>query len=560
MSQSYWAKTLKEQRLTRRRTLALAGGAGMAALIAACGSDSGGSDNGSALTNESTPKPVGTPQQGGHFGYWFSSVANNNPVVNFYHGNRLDGIQVYDRLLTVRADKRRYNLEAAQKVEQPDDLTVIFKLKPGMVYQDIAPVSGRPVKASDVVASENYVRDLPNAENNSFQRLFLDSAEAPDDETVIFHMKQGDAYLYSLAHLGFGTGQMIIPPELYPNLDSGQPVGSGPYTLADYSFNTRYLYKRFDKYHEKGLPYIDEREYVGVVDAVAQEAAFRSGQLTFWTPPNTLVDRLMGELDKNQFNNRSYLSSMNQGINVNMDPSKGKKPWHDVRVREAMYRLTRPEQFVDLVFSSKAVPTTAPTLHENLDEYLLKKDDVEKYLKYDVAAAKQLLSAAAYDTSQEHEIICSVTSSTNAGMAEVWQQQLAEGDFKVRVTNLPFAEWLPKRIATGNFELIVGGQPGGDTPYRAIRNQDSDTLDQYNHVGLYDKDLDAMIEKSEHMTDHEAQVDLVKQIQMEAIKQYTMSYIVLTPQATDFLSSKLQDWEVNPVASPNYQAAAYMLT
>jgi ABC-type transport system substrate-binding protein len=265
----------------------------------------------------------------------------------------------------------------------------------------------------------------------------------------------------------------------------------------------------------------------------------------------------MRELDPNATVNRTFLASSNDGMNVNMDPKYGAKPWHDVRVREAFYRLTDRKQIADLVFTGHAVPTTSPTLHENLDEYLLDKNEVEPFVKKDPAAAKQLLSAANFDTGQEFEIICNAGTSINSPMAEVWQQQLAAGDVKVRVSNLSFAEWLPKRIATGDFDIIVCRQPGGDTPYRAMRNQHSDTLDQYNHIGLMDKDLDAMIEKSEHETDHDAQVKMVKDIQREALKQYSLSYIYLTENQVEFLTSTLQDFELNPDNFPEYYTDAW---
>jgi ABC-type transport system substrate-binding protein len=169
-----------------------------------------------------------------------------------------------------------------------------------------------------------------------------------------------------------------------------------------------------------------------------------------------------------------------------------------------------------------------------------------------------LLSAANYDTGKEFEIICNAGTSINAPMAEVWQQQLSQADVKVRVANLPFSEWLPKRIAQGNFDIIVCRQPGGDTPYRAMRNQHSDTLDQYNHVGLMDKSLDAMIEKSEHETDFDTQVKMVKDIQKEALKQYSLSYTYSTQNTSEFLSASVQDWDVNALGFPMYWADAWI--
>src|SRR5690606_40377047 len=60
-----------------------------------------------------------------------------NQVVNFWDANYGSGINIYDRLLSSRLGSPGYVLEAAESVELVDDVTVVFKLKEGMVYQDL---------------------------------------------------------------------------------------------------------------------------------------------------------------------------------------------------------------------------------------------------------------------------------------------------------------------------------------------------------------------------------------------------------------------------------------
>jgi ABC-type transport system substrate-binding protein len=295
-------------------------GAAALALIG-CSSDDKGSTG--TDTEEAPAQTNAAPaQRGGRIGSVMSTVNNYNIVTNWQDGWRNAGIVAYDRLITSRADKRRYVLEAAESVELATPTRVVFKLRPDMVYHNIAPVNGRAVTADDIVTSQNYVRDLPNAENSSFQRSYMDRIEAPDPRTVVLTLKAPSAYLFSSLQLGNGTAQPIVPKELLSSMDQTPPIGSGPWQLAEHTFNTRYLWKRFDKWREakEDKPYVDEREVFVLTDPVAQEAGFRSGQIDLWTPPIGSVDRLLGELDKAKVEVEQILSTSLFNWEMNTDP------------------------------------------------------------------------------------------------------------------------------------------------------------------------------------------------------------------------------------------------
>src|SRR5690606_28136149 len=118
-----------------------------------------------------------TPQRGGTYGSYMSTVANYNTVANYHDGYNNAGVTVYDRLLTATLDSRGYVLQAAESVELQDEVTVVFKLVPGMKTHNKAPVNGRPITAEDIVITQQYVTDLTNAENAGFQRTRLVGVE-----------------------------------------------------------------------------------------------------------------------------------------------------------------------------------------------------------------------------------------------------------------------------------------------------------------------------------------------------------------------------------------------
>lgn len=544
METTYWSKVLAQRTLNRRRALGLAAsGLTGAALLAACGGESSTSSGGTG-----TPSAAGEPQRGGRFVLQFGNSISMNPVSNWSEGTWMSGQLVYDRPLTSREDKRRYILEAMDSIETPDPVTVVMKLKPSMTYQDLAPVNGRPVKADDVVQSQNYVKSLPNAFDQTFQRDFLDRAEATDDRTVVYHLKKPSAYLFSQTFLGSGTSQPIIPKEtLGPSLDNSKQIGSGPYYLDTYQFSVDYVYKRFDRYRDaaKGLPYVNEWAIKVLPDLAAAEAAFRTGQVNWYrsTPTPNQINTLRREMgDKAQLLQAEGIQNFYYHLNM----EKG-YPWqNDIRVREAFWRLSNRQQILDLAYQGQGV-VPAGLVPAGLPLYQLNPKETESYYKQDIAKAKQLLSAANWDSNREWENLVSVPGSITEAAALTLQQQWAQAGIKTKV--IAISTSLFQRWAPGDYEITMTPSPGSDVPAQAIRVQHSRSWsDVYRHFALQDPEIDALIEKSEAVTDINENVKLVKQIQLLCIQKFTSSYQILTPRAYFLLSGNVQNFDATQVA------------
>ncbi len=525
------------------------GGVGGTALLAACGGSSGGgtttppaqSKLGAFTPSEGQPQPGGRLLLLGGGGN-----ANFNPVSTYSEGITLSGANIYDRPLTSREDSRRYVLEAMDSIETPDPLTVIMKLKPGMTYHDVAPVNGRTLKASDIVATQQYVADLSSAYEKTFARDYLAKAEAPDDLTVVYRLNKPNAYLFGQAALGNAFGQAIIPPETFEKLATAKQVGSGPYFVDSAQLNANYLYKKFPRYHDasKGLPYIAERETKIISDSAAQEAAFRSGQVDIWTTatptqvatvPRDLGDK-MRLIKLPSFGCRAFQLNMTRGF-----------PWqNDVRVREAFWRLINRKQALDLAESGEGV-MSGGLLSVSHSEYQLDAKDTESYYTEDVAKAKQLLSASGFDLSKDWQFFAG-NVFVQSDVAQVLQQQFARAGIKSHVDTVGTSGGIFQRWTDNDWEIQISAPPGTDTPSQTLRNQHSKGWsDIYRGFALMDPQIDALIEKSEQTVDHEENVRLVKQVQLEAIKKFTSCYIMYTFNSNTLLQSRIQNYELTQV-------------
>jgi peptide/nickel transport system substrate-binding protein len=499
---------------------------------------------GTAAAAAQTP----TPKRGGRYLDLFTAAPTFNPVTSFQEGWILAGTTVYDKLITQRLGKdtaREYVLEAAQSVEQPDATTIIFKLKPGLKYQDRPPVNGRAVEAEDIAKFRLYIRGEARAVNKSFEVASMQSVEAPDGQTVVFKLRAPNAYVFSGTQLCDPSNSCIVPRELLDNLDRTPPVGSGPYYLAEYEQNVRYLYKRNDGYREaaRGLPYIDEREYRQIVDPAAQEAAFRSGQVMAYLAPSANV----GEQIKKDMSGRvttiEYLSLSMLTFSANVT----RAPWNDIRVREAIYRFMNRQQFVDLLEGGKG-QVTPGLLSVGLTEYQLDPKQTERYFRQDSRAARQLLEAAGFDFNKEYEMI-TIIGVRNQQACEIFQQQAAQVGMKVRLVPLSVNDFLQDRVLKGTWETWIAAHPAYDTPQIPLRLQHTRTENQHQYNGLRDPQVDAMIDKSEQTLDRAERVKLVKDIQITLLEKYTPFIFIHNPMAYFHYYNYLRNYEFSPVGT-----------
>lgn len=574
---SYWTELTKNRALSRRRALAVgAGGLTSVALIACGGGSNGGGSSASGASSKNSVTQNGpavgsaqpgvysyAPQgavKGGNLATTGAVIPNWNPISNYTTATSAAGANVYDRLLSSELGPERYTLEAAGTLEASDPLKIVIKLKPNMVFQDIAPVSGRPVTAQDVVATQNYIAKAPNSYDKSFQVNFVDSFETPDANTIVIKMKKPDGYLFGSNHLGNGTSQPIIPAETLDKLDTEKWIGSGPYQiLPESELGKRYAYKRFEKFRNAQNVFIDTREAIVITDLAATEAALRSDQIHVGSPTYPTADRIAketaGKFTLSQQNGIIYYS-----IYMNMEANQ---PWQkDVRVRQAMYRFTDRQQINDFATGGQSALIVG-TLPKALSEYQVDPKDSDPYYKVDLKESKQLLDAAGFDYNQEYELIPfgGTPGSLNEQTAIVWQNQAKAVGFKMRInSSLPTSELLSKVIAQAKFSLFTSNSPGGNDPAYVLRLYHSDALSQFNHFGLHDPEIDALIEKAESTFDHQENIKIVKQVQVEILKKYGSVIGVFAPPYRVLYNSKLQNYDIRALPLPKYNTGVWWKT
>ncbi len=210
---------------------------------------------------------------------------------------------------------------------QPDPLTVIFTLRPGLRFSD-----GRPVRGADVVASFARMAKVNTPTLDTFYGA-IRSVTAEGDVVTIRLSRPDPALLQKLA-----LPHASILPADAPGADTGTtPLpGTGPYRIDTYDPNDRMRLVRnpyFQEWNPDAQPdgYPDEIEYEFGLEDEAEITAIQNNQAdwTFDMPP---ADRL-GELGA-RYADQVHL---NQAFALWFLPLNTRiPPFDDIRVRRAI--------------------------------------------------------------------------------------------------------------------------------------------------------------------------------------------------------------------------------
>jgi len=150
--------------------------------------------------------------------------------------------------------------DLAESWEQSDPTTLVFKLKPGVVFHD-----GSPFDAS--VAAWNFLRarDDPKSTRRT-QLQVIDSADAVDKTTLRLKLKNpSPGFVPTLAWANGIQVQMASKDAFDKSGADGlarTPVGTGPFKFKQWITDDRLILERNPDYFEKGadgkaLPYLD---------------------------------------------------------------------------------------------------------------------------------------------------------------------------------------------------------------------------------------------------------------------------------------------------------------
>ena len=210
-----------------------------------------------------------------------------------------------------------------------DRLTYTFKLRPNVLFHD-----GSKMTSTDVRASYERIVHPPAGvvSARKVDYAAISSIDAPDSRTVVFHLQWPEAAMLANFASPWNCIYSAVKLAEDPQFPKTHILGTGPFVFAEHSKGQFWRGVRWDKYFQRGKPYLDGYR-ADFMTGAAVMAAYKSGHIAAEFRGITPVqrDELVEALgDRIEVSESPWLSALLVSFN-----SK-RAPFNDVRVRRAL--------------------------------------------------------------------------------------------------------------------------------------------------------------------------------------------------------------------------------
>ena len=376
-----------------------------------------------------------------------SSPTNLDPRVGIdAYSERIDNL-LFDDLLE-RDEHLNVKPALADRWEIPDPLTYVFHLHPGVKFHSGSALTSRDVKWTFDSLLQGKIRSTKAAAYR-----FVDRVEAPDELTVVFHLKEPFAtLLWNLSDGAIG----IVPYGTLGEM-SQHPLGSGPFRFVSMEADKEVVVERNPDYW-RDPPRLERVRFMVVPDGTTRALELRKGSADIEI--NALTPDMVITLEREP----TLEVLRGPGTVLQYMAFNFRDPiLKDVRVRQALACAIDRRPILEYLWRGFAQPADS-ILPTQSWAYANGKSTYS----YDPARARATLDEAGYPSVNGvrfHLVMKTSTDENTRLMVAVLQQQLRAVGIQLDIRTFEFATFFAD-VTHGQFQLYslrwVGGNEDPD--------------------------------------------------------------------------------------------------
>jgi peptide/nickel transport system substrate-binding protein len=466
--------------------------------------------------------------------------------------------QVYDTLVFRDQDMKLQPRLATEWYITPDDPAVWeFKLREGVSYHN-----GNPFTADDVVFSIMRAKH----DNSDMKGLLTSVIEVTkvDDHTVRMRTDGPNPLLpNNLTNLfimdqEWAEANNVTVPQNYKGGEETHAVrnanGTGPFRLVSREPDVRTELVRNDEYWGRDIFPMEVSRIINtpIQSAATRAAALLSGEIDFLLdPPVQDLERLnnaRGLVVRSAPENRTIFLGMQMGLpELRTSDVKGKNPFADKRVREAMNIAINRDAIQRVVMRGQSVPAGI-VMAPFVDGY---SADIDVVPTVEVDRAKALLADAGYPNGFTVTLACPNDRYINdEAICQAVTGMFGQIGIRVRLDarsrSIHFAELQRGEL---DFYLLGWGVPTMDSHYvfHYLFETRSERGGSWNQTGYSNPDADALMDAMTREVDADKRAEMVSQVWS-----MVQDDIVYLPIHHQMLNWAMKDNIDFPVQSENY--------
>jgi len=426
-------------------------------------------------------------------------------VALLYHSRVV--FQVYDALVG-RDEKFVSEPALALSWQMTSPLNWRLKLRPNVTFHD-----GTPFSADDAVFSLERAIAAPS--QRAFQLKGVLAVKKVDALTIDMQLEAPDAVLpeklqfIAMMSKAWSEKHGVQRAQDFNGKQETFAVrnanGTGPFRLERYEPDVRTVLKRHPGWwgwaeQRGGLPRhgnLDEVSLLSIKSDATRLAALASGEVDMvLDPPYQDIQRLKADprftLLQMADIGQQYLAFDQARDELQDSDVKGRNPFKDLRVRQAVYHAVNVPLIVDKVLRGQAVPTGA-FLSPLVDG---SPTELDRRLPFDPARARTLLAEAGYPNGFAVTLDC-VNVAWRENVCQAVTAMLTQVGIRTTLRSSPTNQFFPK-LSQGTASFVEYGWTASPDAWNSLnglfRSFDKSGLGTFNAGRYSNPRLDVLID------------------------------------------------------------------